>query len=242
MDTLKFHCPIELPPALGVDLSNSNTKYNHYRLHHSNGKYKECGRCGHIDTAGALANHDCTGQSLICQHCAKVFRNPACLAGHVKNMHISFECHDCGVTIVGYRKYCRHRMKAHDKMRYECDQCDKKFISNSALKCHMMNVHIRSRPYNCRYGCNMAYNDVSNRNSHEKKKHGGLFQTDPNPNPVLPVAAAAAPAAAQVTLPNLPNAVTVPHPVSVSLPIAAHGPHPSLHLLAAPAPGPARPF
>ena len=42
-------------------------------------------------------------------------------------------------------------MKAHDKMRYECDQCDKKFISNSALKCHMMNVHIRSRPYNCRY-------------------------------------------------------------------------------------------
>ena len=74
-------------------------------------------------------------------------------------------------------------MKAHDKMRYECDQCDKKFISNSALKCHMMNVHIRSRPYNCRYGCNMAYNDVSNRNSHEKKKHGGLFQTDPNPNP-----------------------------------------------------------
>ena len=97
-------------------------QYNHYRLHHSDGKYRECGRCGHIDTAGALANHDCTGQSLICQHCAKVFRNPACLAGHVKNMHVSFECHDCGVTIVGYRKYCRHRMKAHDKMRYECDQ------------------------------------------------------------------------------------------------------------------------
>ena len=153
----------------------------------------------------------------------------------------SFECHDCGVTIVGYRKYCRHRMKAHDKMRYECDQCDKKFISNSALKCHMMNVHIRSRPYNCRYGCNMAYNDVSNRNSHEKKKHGGLFQTDPNPNPVVPVAPSAVPV--PVTVPNLPaNAVTVPHPVSVSLPIAAHGPHPSLHLLAAPAPGPARPF
>ena len=154
-------------------------------------------------------------------------------------LDISFECHDCGVTIVGYRKYCRHRMKAHDKMRYECDQCDKKFISNSALKCHMMNVHIRTRPYNCRYGCNMAYNDVSNRNSHEKKKHGGLFQTDPNPNPVVPAAAAAV--AAPVTLPNLP-AVTVPHPVSVSLPIAAHGPHPSLHLLAAPAPGPGRPF
>ena len=26
-----------------------------------------------------------------------------------------------------------------------------------------------------RYGCDIGYNDVSNRNSHEKKKHGGLF-------------------------------------------------------------------
>lgn len=161
----------------GLDLTSRTVKYNHYRLHHSGGKYAECAKCGHIDKAQAIANHDCSGQSLICPDCAKVFSNPARLAGHVKNLHTSFDCPECCVTIMGYRKYCRHRMREHDKLRYECEQCDKKFISNGALKSHMMNVHIRSRPYNCRYGCNMAYNDVSNRNAHEKKKHGGLFAT-----------------------------------------------------------------
>ena len=153
----------------GVDLTNQNIKYNHYRLHHSGGKYKACDKCGHIDTVKALNNHDCTGHSLICPDCAKVFANPQSLAGHVRNQHMTVDCPDCCITIVGYRRYCRHRMKEHDQLRYECQQCDKKFISNNALKTHMMNVHIRSRPYNCRYGCNMAYNDVSNRNSHEKK-------------------------------------------------------------------------
>ena len=40
---------------------------------------------------------------------------------------------------------------------------------------HKMNVHIKARPFNCRYGCAFAYNDYSNRNAHEHKKHGGLF-------------------------------------------------------------------
>ena len=68
-----------------------------------------------------------------------------------------------------------------------------------------MNVHLKLRPYSCRYGCEfgnfviskkkllklkhmiffahfvihyeffLAYNDLSNRNHHEKKKHGGLY-------------------------------------------------------------------
>ena len=30
------------------------------------------------------------------------------------------------------------------------------------------------KPYKCRYGCGIAYGELGNRNSHEKKKHGGL--------------------------------------------------------------------
>ena len=40
-----------------------------------------------------------------------------------------------------------------------------------------MNVHLKLRPYKCRYGCEFAYNDRSNRNAHEKKTHGNLFMT-----------------------------------------------------------------
>ena len=39
----------------------------------------------------------------------------------------------------------------------------------------MMNVHIKARPYTCRYGCGAAYNDSSNRGHHERKKHGGNY-------------------------------------------------------------------
>ena len=40
-----------------------------------------------------------------------------------------------------------------------------------------MSVHLKLRPYKCRYGCDDSYNDYHNRNSHEKKKHGKLFTT-----------------------------------------------------------------
>ena len=40
-----------------------------------------------------------------------------------------------------------------------------------------MNAHLKLRPYKCRYGCEFAYNDHSNRNAHERKTHGKLFTT-----------------------------------------------------------------
>ena len=38
-------------------------------------------------------------------------------------------------------------------------------------------MHLKTRPFNCRYGCDISYNDHSNRNAHEKKTHGKLFTT-----------------------------------------------------------------
>ena len=38
-----------------------------------------------------------------------------------------------------------------------------------------MNVHLRLRPFKCRYGCEFGYNDPANRNSHERKKHGKIY-------------------------------------------------------------------
>ena len=37
---------------------------------------------------------------------------------------------------------------------------------------HEMNVHVRTRPYKCSVqGCNWAFNDLSNRNMHERRVH-----------------------------------------------------------------------
>ena len=57
------------------------------------------------------------------------------------------------------------------------DDCGKGFTIKSSLNKHLMNVHSKLRPYKCRYGCIFAYNDKSNRDAHERKKHGKIFTT-----------------------------------------------------------------
>ena len=71
-------------------------------------------------------------------------------------------------------------MRVHQTEEYKkfiCEHCDKRFFTSASLNKHIMNVHLKLRPYSCRYGCEFAYNDVSNRNAHEKKTHGKLFIT-----------------------------------------------------------------
>ena len=73
-----------------------------------------------------------------------------------------------------------HHAHVHtpDNMKkYQCPDCGKGFWGQKDLESHQMNIHLKLRPYRCRYGCKDSYNDTSNRNSHEKKKHGKLFTT-----------------------------------------------------------------
>ena len=63
------------------------------------------------------------------------------------------------------------------KTEFQCPDCGKGFWGQKDLESHQMNIHLKLRPYRCRYGCKDSYNDTSNRNSHEKKKHGKLFTT-----------------------------------------------------------------
>ena len=58
---------------------------------------------------------------------------------------------------------------------FQCTDCGKGFALKKCLHKHTMNVHLKLRPYKCRYGCEFAYNDSSNRNAHERKTHGKLF-------------------------------------------------------------------
>ena len=77
----------------------------------------------------------------------------------------------------------RHGLNLHiksvhtpdDQKKFQCQQCGKGFLVQRALDSHMMNMHLKLKPYNCRYGCEISYNDVSNRNHHERKQHGKLF-------------------------------------------------------------------
>ena len=86
-------------------------------------------------------------------------------------------CPQCGLQV---RDLDHHILYVHtpDCMKkHQCPECGKGFLTSAEVEDHRMNVHLKLRPYRCRYGCEDSYNDTSNRNSHEKKKHGRLFTT-----------------------------------------------------------------
>ena len=112
-----------------------------------------------------------------CDTCNKTFLDAHHLKNHVRVHVEKTACPECGVKV---RKMKLHMRTAHtpdDQKKYQCPDCEKGFIDKRTLGIHRMNVHLKLQPYKCRYGCDIAYNDSSNRNHHEKKKHGKLFTT-----------------------------------------------------------------
>ena len=112
-----------------------------------------------------------------CHKCDYSCESNAMLKVHMKTHEEKKPCPECGIKV---RHLKEHIAVAHtpDQMKkHQCPDCGKGFLDSGKLNKHKMNVHLKLRPYNCRYGCNISYNDLSNRNQHEKKTHGKIFTT-----------------------------------------------------------------
>ena len=109
-----------------------------------------------------------------CLKCGKAFTNKHFLSNHLLT-HISEVCPDCGGT---FRRLKEHITKKHQldgEKKFHCNQCGKGLVTKFMLNSHMMSVHLKLQPHQCRYGCENRYNDVNNRAAHERKRHGGIF-------------------------------------------------------------------
>ncbi len=68
------------------------------------------------------------------------------------------------------------RIHAPDHERpHLCPDCGRGFARKGELEAHRNVVHIKSRPYACRFGCGEAFNHYATRGDHEKSKHGMRF-------------------------------------------------------------------
>ena len=61
--------------------------------------------------------------------------------------------------------------KDSDK-RYQCDQCGKESLDMDKIRGHHISVHLKARPYECRFGCGAASSDKGNLRKHQELKHG----------------------------------------------------------------------
>ena len=167
---------------------NRSQHQAHIRNVHGEKKKKEilksvCTICGKLVMSSVMKQHLMTHEirelKYKCELCEKLFVDQKQALLHTRTVHKEKSaCPHCGVMV---RQLKRHIRSAHipdAEKRHQCQDCGKGFIDKSDLRNHRMNVHLKLKPYSCRYGCDISYNDTSNRNSHEKKKHGKLFITE----------------------------------------------------------------
>ena len=91
-------------------------------------------------------------------------------------------CDICNVGFKTKEKLRVHKINKHltdDQKPYVCSICGKGYAHKTKLESHQMNVHIRSRPYKCRadQNCGSDFNELANRNAHEKNVHQFDYKT-----------------------------------------------------------------
>ena len=87
-------------------------------------------------------------------------------------------CPECNTLVKNLDEHIKNVHTSDEDKKFQCQDCGKGFIKSYHLENHRMSVHLKQKPHQCRYGCDIAYNDRSNRNAHEKKKHGKLFTAE----------------------------------------------------------------
>ena len=169
-----FTCKTQEEMNEHVQMKHINTKSENEQ------KHSVCDICGFVyNTKYGIALHkkkmhkdDLIEDDLI--QCTKCPMKVKSIRKHMESHQEISVCTICGAKV----KRMKNHMRLHipyDQCKFKCEPCKRGFFTTDKLRSHMMSVHLKERPYSCRYGCEMAYNDVSNRNSHEKKKHGQLF-------------------------------------------------------------------
>ena len=150
----------------------------HVSNHHMN---IICDLCGFEAMNQNSANHHRRAYhespSEPCPECGKMFAGISALKKHVAQTHMPAKtCTLCGKQVKNLKLHMKITHTEDQDKPYQCEDCGKGFADKMMLKNHRINMHIKSTPYQCRYGCDNRYNDKSNRNAHEKRRHGGTFK------------------------------------------------------------------
>jgi len=156
-------------------LLNLHVKYNHEQKK----EYLACETCGKLVLNNSMKDHVLlhhSNQKIPCPKCGIEIRSELGLRKHLKSHNVEKTlCPICNKEVKNMKAHVLKLHTREEDKKLQCTTCGKGFTCESSLKSHEMSVHIKARPYKCRYGCEFAYNDSSNRNAHERKTHGKLF-------------------------------------------------------------------
>ena len=140
-----------------------------------------CKICGHFTfSIKGMKEHHKSYHEIVkkipCTLCGKEYREKD-MKRHMLTHQDKQECPQCGVKVRQLNSHIKTVHTPDEEKKYQCQDCGKGFMEQRKLDIHKMNMHLKLKPHRCRYGCDIGYNDTSNRNAHEKKTHGKLFTT-----------------------------------------------------------------
>ena len=186
----------------GKIFSSSNLN-KHIKTKHSSEESIQCDKCKQSFRPYTFSKHKCFREQEVCLICGKMVvyltghinkvhnkkgevKKVQCqvcgrslqetgMKAHMKTHEEKTACQMCGKMVRSLEKHMKYTHTADEDKKYQCQDCGKGFDDDYNLQKHRINVHLKTYPYHCRFGCDAKYNDTSNRNSHEKKKHGGVF-------------------------------------------------------------------
>ena len=189
-DHVRDRCPaLQYEEATCKECGRVCRSEKYLRLHMKNkhGDKKKtqciCNICGKVlGSKGSLiihhkAMHEIRELKSKCEQCGKLCVNELQLKHHMRNHEEKETCPLCGLKIRSLKLHMGNVHTKDEDKKFQCQDCGKGFNFLKKLDLHRLSMHLKTKPYNCRYGCDISYNDFSNRNSHEKKTHGKLFTT-----------------------------------------------------------------
>ena len=95
-----------------------------------------------------------------CEICGKQYTNQSDLNVHVRTVHEGkkvekiFNCNFCNIKFTNWTQFKNHNEEVHGiqkskEKRCKCDVCGTYFVSNSELKMHINNVHLKMKNHGC---------------------------------------------------------------------------------------------
>lgn len=107
-----------------------------------------------------------------CTVCEKSFKRSYALASHARlHSGVRHKCDSCDFTTMNKLSLKLHHRRLHQRdFRYQCERCDKCFMSNYELTDHQAS-HLGARTFACGH-CSKAYSQKSHLVAHERLSHG----------------------------------------------------------------------
>jgi len=119
--------------------------------------------------------HSDSNSGVVCEHCSKEFKTKSLLKRHIARLHSTtspwkFPCTLCSIGRCNSEEALqKHMLEYHSGLEYQCEKCDKRFLSPHARSQHERNQH-GEKTIQCDQ-CDMRFVLESQLRGHIKKTH-----------------------------------------------------------------------